>query len=158
MEKKSRKSSKTSRKNKFWKKYNFEIFVFGLIVIGTFLIIENFNIKESIINTYTLIYNYLINILLKLYLIFTTLLYNVENSDLLGLSLIIFAIFLILLRWRQRLLNEYSSYEVCRYCNSRIHRIKRRKRIKIFAYIFRLKIKRYQCTDCNQVGYIFKAL
>ena len=158
MEKKSRKSSKTSRKNKFWKKYNFEIFVFGLIVIGTFLIIENFNIKESIINTYTLIYNYLVNILMKLYLIFTTLLYNVENSDLLGLSLIIFAIFLILLRWRQRLLNEYSSYEVCRYCNSRIHRIKRRKRIKIFAYIFRLKIKRYQCTDCNQVGYIFKAL
>ncbi|GIQ98200.1 MAG: hypothetical protein CM15mP4_0370 [Candidatus Neomarinimicrobiota bacterium] len=45
---------------------------------------------------------------------------------------------------------NHSTYEVCRYCNGRIHRIKRRKRIKFFAYIFRFKIKRYQCVDCNQ--------
>ena len=155
---KSRKSNRKSGKNKFWQKYNFEIFVFFLVFIGIFLIVENFNIKESVSNTYILIRNYLNKAFLELYLIFTTLLYSVENSDLFGLGLIVFAIFLIFLRWRQQLINEYSTYEVCRLCNSRIHRIKRKKRIKIFAYIFRLKIKRYQCTACNQIGYIVRSL
>ena len=155
---KSRKSNRKSGKNKFWQKYNFEIFVFFLVFIGIFLIVENFNIKESVSNTYILIRNYLNKAFLELYLIFTTLLYSVENSDLFGLGLIVFAIFLIFLRWRQQLINEYSTYEVCRLCNSRIHRIKRKKRIKIFAYIFRLKIKRYQCKACNQVGYIIRSL
>ncbi len=155
---KSKKSNRKSKKSKFWRKYNFEIVIFSLIVIGIFLIIEDLNIKNSILNTYIQIYNYLIKLFLTLYVALTTLLYRVENSDLFGLGLIVFAIFLILLKWRQNLLNEYSIYEVCRYCNSRIHRIKRRKRIKIFAYIFRLKIKRYQCTACNQVGYIIRSL
>ena len=155
---KNKKSNRKSKKSKFWRKYNFEIVIFSLIVIGIFLIIEDLNIKNSILNTYIQIYNYLIKLFLTLYVALTTLLYRVENSDLFGLGLIVFAIFLILLKWRQNLLNEYSIYEVCRYCNSRIHRIKRRKRIKIFAYIFRLKIKRYQCTACNQVGYIVRSL
>ena len=155
---KSRKSNRKSKKSKFWRKYNFEIVIFSLIVIGIFLIIEDFNIKNSILNAYIQIYNYLIKLFLTLYVALTTLLYGVENSDLFGLGLIVFAIFLILLKWRQNLLNEYSIYEVCGYCNSRIHRIKRRKRIKVFAYIFRLKIKRYQCTACNQVGYIVRSL
>ena len=155
---KSKKSNRKSKKSKFWRKYNFEIVIFSLIVIGIFLIIEDFNIKNSILNAYIQIYDFLIKLFLTLYVALTTLLYGVENSDLFGLGLIVFAIFLILLKWRQNLLNEYSIYEVCRYCNSRIHRIKRRKRIKIFAYIFRLKIKRYQCTACNQVGYIIRSL
>ena len=155
---KSKKSNRKSKKSKFWRKYNFEIVIFSLIVIGIFLIIEDFNIKNSILNAYSQIYDYLIKLFLILYVALTTLLYSVENSDLFGLGLIVFAIFLILLKWRQNLLNEYSIYEVCRYCNNRIHRIKRRKRIKIFAYIFRLKIKRYQCKACNQVGYIIKSL
>ena len=155
---KSKKSNRKSKKSEFWKKYNFEIVIFSLIVIWIFLIIEDLNIKNSILNTYIQIYNYLIKLFLTLYVALTTLLYGVENSDLFGLGLIVFAIFLILLKWRQNLLNEYSIYEVCRYCNNRIHRIKRRKRIKIFAYIFRLKIKRYQCTACNQVGYIIRSL
>ena len=155
---KSKKSNKRSKKSKFWTKYNFEIVISSLIVFGIFLIIEDFNIKNSILNAYIQIYDYLIKLFLKLYVALTTLLYGIENSDLFGLGLIVFAIFLILLKWRQNLLNEYSIYEVCRYCNNRIHRIKRRKRIKIFAYIFRLKIKRYQCTACNQVGYIIRSL
>ena len=155
---KSKKSNKKSKKNKFWKKYNFEIVIFSLIVIGIFLIIEDFNIKNSILNAYIQIYDYLVKLFLTIYIALTTLLYNVENSDLFGLGLIVFAIFLILLKWRQNLLNKYSNYEVCRYCNSKVNRIKRRKRIKIFAYIFRLKIKRYQCTACNQIGYIIRSL
>ena len=107
---------------------------------------------------YVQIFESLIKLILTLYVALTTLLYGVENSDLFGLGLIVLAISLILLKWRQNLLNEYSIYEVCRSCNNRIHRIKRRKRIKIFAYIFRLKIKRYQCTACNQVGYIIRPL
>ena len=155
---KSRKSNRNSKKSKFWRKYNFEILIFSLIIIGIFLIIEDLNIKNSILSAYIQIYDFLIKLFLTLYVTLTTLLYGVENSDLFGLGLIVFAIFLILLKWRQNLLNEYSIYEVCRHCNNRIHRIKRRKRIKIFAYIFRLKIKRYQCTACNQVGYIIRPL
>ena len=155
---KSRKSNRKSKKSKFWRKYNFEIVILSLIVIGIFLIIEDFNIKNSILNAYSQIYDSLIKLFLTLYVALTTLLYGVENSDLFGLILIAIAIFLILLKWRQNLLNKYSSCEVCRYCKNRINRIKRRKRIKIFAYIFRLKIKRYQCTACNQVGYIIKSL
>ena len=155
---KSKKSNRKSKKSKFWRKYNFEIVIFSLIAIGIFLIIEDFNIKNSILNAYVQIYESLIKLILTLYVALTTLLYGVENSDLFGLGLIVFAIFLIFLRWRQQLINEYSTYEVCRFCNSRIHRIKRKKRIKIFAYIFRLKIKRYQCTACNQVGYIIRSL
>ena len=155
---KSKKSNRKSKKSKFWRKYNFEIVIFSLIAVGIFLIIEDFNIKNSILNAYIQIYDYLIKIFLTLYVALTTLLYGVENSDLFGLGLIVFAIFLIFLKWRQNLLNEYSIYEVCRHCNNRIHRIKRRKRIKIFAYIFRLKIKRYQCTACKQVGYIIKSI
>ena len=155
---KSRKSNRNSKKSKFWRKYNFEILIFSLIIIGIFLIIEDLNIKNSILSAYIQIYDFLIKLFLTLYVTLTTLLYGVENSDLFGLSLIVFAIFLILLKWRQNLLNQHSIYEVCGDCNSRIHRIKRRKIIKIFAYIFRLKIKRYQCTACNQVGYIIRSL
>ena len=158
MENKSRKSNKRSRKNNFWKKYNFEIFISALIGIGIFLLVENFDIKRSIINFYLFVYNFFIKVILKLYSFILNILSDIENSDLIGLSLISLAVLLILLRWRQRLINDYSTYEVCRYCDSRIHRIKRRKRIKVFAYIFKLKIKRYQCTECNQVGYIIKSL
>ncbi len=155
---KNRKSNRKSKKGKFWRKYNFEVLIFSLIVIGIFLIIEDFSIKNSILNAYIQIYDFLIKLFLTFYVTLTTLLYGVENSDLFGLGLIVFAIFLILLKWRQNLLSQYSIYEVCVDCNSRIHRIKRRKIIKIFAYIFRLKIKRYQCTACNQVGYIIRSL
>ena len=158
MEKKSTKSNRRSRKDKFWEKYNFEIFIFSLFTIGVFLLIESFDIKASIIKSYFLVYKFITWSILELYLIIVNLLSNVENSDLIGLVLIIFAIFLLLLRWRQRFLNNHLTYEVCRYCNGRIHRIKRKKRVKFFAYIFRFKIKRYQCVDCNQASYIIKSL
>jgi len=153
-----KKSNRRSRKERFLEKYKFEIFIFLLIGIGIFLLVEKFDIKRSIINSYFSIYNFIAKIIATIYLFIIKVLSNVENSDIFGLSLIAFAVFLLFLRWRQRLLNNYSTYEVCRFCNGRIHRIKRRKRIKIFAYIFRLKIKRYQCTACNQIGYIIRSL
>ena len=47
---KSKKSNRKIKKSKFWRKYNFEIVIFSLVFIGIFLMIEDFNIKNSILN------------------------------------------------------------------------------------------------------------
>ena len=153
MTKKTLKRTKRNKKYSILKEYNFEIFITFLIFFGIFLLIENIELKSFLKNTYFYIYNTIKNIIYESYHFIFKTISKIESSDIFGISLICFAVFLLIIRWRQRLITNFSFLESCRSCKDRVHRIKREKKVKIFAFIFRLKIRKYQCVNCHFKDY-----
>ncbi len=135
------------------KKYNFELLIVILIFLGLFLLLEDFELKKFLKNFSIQIYEGIKYIFfLFLNSIFEYIL-KIESSDIIGLILIFSAIMLIFLRWRNNLIYQYSSSEFCFNCKGKLQRIKRKIKIKVFAFLIRLKVKKYQCKDCKLQSY-----
>ena len=135
------------------KESSFELLIAFLIIVGTFLLLEDFELKIFLKNTLNQTYEGIKNIaFLSLSFIYEFIL-KIESSDIIGLILIFSAITLMFLRWRNNLIYKYSSSEFCFNCNGKLQRIKRKIKIKIFAFLIRLKVEKYQCIDCKLKSY-----
>lgn len=153
MPEKKRERSKKRKIISIVKKYHFEFLIASLILLGSFLLLEDFELKESLKNFSIQIYEGIKYIIfLSLDSIFKYIM-KIESSDIIGLILIFSAIILMFLRWRNNLLYQYSSSEFCFNCKGKLQRIRRKFKIKIFAFLIRLKIKKYQCKDCKLQSY-----
>jgi len=153
MPKRRKEQSKKRKIISLVKKYNFEFLIAFLIFLGLFLLLEDFELKEFLINFSIQIYEYIKYIIfLFLNSIFKYFL-KIESSDIIGLILIFSAVTMIFLRWRNNLIYKYSSSHFCINCKGKLQRIKRKTKIKIFAFLIRLKIKRYNCKDCKLQTY-----
>ena len=153
---KERANKKSIRSN--IKKYNFELLIVILIFLGLFLLMEDFELKKFIKNFSIQIYESIKYIFfLFLNSIFEYIL-KIESSDIIGLILIFSAIMLMFLRWRNNLIYQYSSSEFCFNCKGKLQRIKRKFRVKIFAFCIRLKVKKYQCKNCKLHSYKITSL
>ena len=153
MPEKKRERSKKRKIISIVKKYSFEFLITFLILLGSFLLLENFEIKKFLKNFSIQIYESIKYIFfLFLNSIFEYIL-KIESSDIIGLILIFSAIMLMFLRWRNNLIYQYSSSEFCFNCKGKLQRIKRKIKIKVFAFLIRLKIKKYQCRDCKLQSY-----
>jgi len=135
------------------KKYNFELLTGILLFFGLFLLLEDFELKEFIKNFSTRIYESVKYFIFYFYTSAFEFILKIEGSDIIGLILIFSAILLIFLRWRNNLIYQYSSSEFCFNCKGKLQRIKRKNKIKIFAFLIRLKVKKYQCKDCKLQSY-----
>ena len=153
MAEKKRARSKKRKIISIVKKYNFEFLIASLIFLGSFLLLEDFELKKFLKDFSIQIYE---SIKLIIFLFLNSIfeyLTKIESSDIIGLILIFSAIMLMFLRWRNNLIYQYSSSEFCFNCKGKLQRIRRKIKIKIFAFLIRLKVKKYQCIDCKLQSY-----
>ena len=150
---KARKGILKSKRKLFYQEYNFEITVVALIALGIFLLIEDLEIKHYLYEFVKAIFFTIGNFieLLRDGTIF--IIEKFEISDLVGISLILLAFFLIANRWRERLIERYSVLKNCPDCNGDLQRIKRDFNQKVTSFIYFLTVKNYHCKSCSYKGF-----
>ena len=148
--KRKRKKSNTKKEASFFKEYNFEITVFVMFLLGVFLLVEKMEISHTLFqiikNTIFLFADFIKVIRDSIYDILRWL----ELSDLVGVILILFALYLIMLRIRVRLLMLYPKIYECMNCDNKnkLKRIPKRLKHRIIHFALRLRVYYYQCDDC----------
>ena len=133
----------------FIKKYYFEVIVFLLIILGLFLLIEDFDLKLFIQSIFSEIYQLLKNSYTFLLGSFSGGLKLIKLSNLLGFIILFFSFILVLRRWKNRILSNSISSKECIKCESLSNRVKTSIKSKVLEFIFKLKIRKYQCRKCN---------
>ena len=148
--KRKRKKSNSKKGVSFFKEYNFEITVFTMFLLGVFLLVEKMEISQTLFSiakaTIFLFADFIKAIRDSIY---NTLRW-LELSDLVGVILILFALYLVSLRIRVRLLMLYPKVYECQNCdnNNKLKRIPKRLKHRIIHFALRLRVYYYQCDDC----------
>tara|TARA_B100000427_G_C15436548_1_gene563222 strand:+ start:628 stop:1113 length:486 start_codon:yes stop_codon:yes gene_type:complete len=148
--KRKRKKSKDENQPSFFKEYNFEITVISMFVLGVFLLVEKMEISQtlfSIIKTIIFIFADTIKAIRNgIY----DILYWLELSDLVGVVLILLALFMIGIRTRIRLLSKYYKIDKCPECNSgnKLKRVQKKLKHRIIHIVLQLRVYYYQCDSC----------
>ena len=150
---KTRKGIPKPKRKLFYQEYNFEITVVLLIALGVFLLIEEMEIKHYLYELIKVIFVTIGNFIKLLRDTSIYIIDKFEISDLVGISLILLAIFLIANRWRERMIERYSVLKNCPDCNGDLQRIKRDFNQKMTGYIYFLTVKNYRCKSCNYNGF-----
>ncbi|HJM94733.1 MAG TPA: hypothetical protein QF698_01570, partial [Candidatus Marinimicrobia bacterium] len=75
-----------------------------------------------------------------------------ELSDLVGISLILFALHLAAKRWRDREIERYSELSICPNCGGKLQRIQRTPKQKIISFFYVAQVKNYSCRECAFKG------
>jgi len=150
---KERKGIPKPKRKLFYQEYNFEITVVLLIALGVFLLIEEMEIKHYLYEFIKVIFFTIGNFIKLLRDTSIYIIDKFEISDLVGISLILLAIFLIANRWRERMIERYSVLKNCPDCNGDLQRIKRDFNQKMTGYIYFLTVKNYRCKSCNYNGF-----
>ena len=136
-------------KKSFYRNYNFELIVTGLLLLGFFLLWERWHIKsivwDLITNTARIVVNYIRDIAVQI----GETISKVETSDLIGIILILVAVFLIINRTRLRIINSHPSLSSCFKCEEDLRRIQRKIGHKLLERLLFCKIKRYKCRTCS---------
>ena len=148
--KQKRKGLIKPRHNSFHKEYSFEIKVVLLFTLGIFLLVEDLEIKQYIFEAIRTIF-FIIGLGIKWFrdsILF--LIKQFEVSDIVGISLILYVVYLVANRWRDRMIDRYMDLHSCHQCGSNeIQRIKKNLQHKIIGIIYFAKVKHYQCKQCG---------
>ena len=150
---KERKGIPKPKRKLFYQEYNFEITVVVLIGLGVFLLVEDLEIKHYLYEFIKVIF-FTIGNFIKLLRDGSIFIFDkFEISDLVGISLIFLALFLIANRWRERMIERHSVLRNCPDCNGDLQRIKRDFNQKMTGYVYFLTVKNYRCKSCNFKGF-----
>ena len=152
MPSKKRKGIPKKYRKPFFEEYNFEIMVLFLLGLGIFLLVEDLEIKA-----------YMYNIIRSVFLSVEKFIQSVrdgvfyvigefETSDLVGISLIFSALFLIANRWKERMIDRFSSLKECPECGNKLHRIQKTTGQRITSMFYFVDVKHYSCKICNYKG------
>ena len=136
----------------FYKKYDFEILVLGLLTLGFFLLWEKWKIKTIFWNFVTSIANFLVVTIRNIAVKFGNVISKVETSDIIGIALILAAFLLILNRARMRIIKNHPNLISCPKCKGDLHRSHRKTKHIIMAVFLLCVIKRYKCRKCSFDG------
>ena len=147
-----RKGIAKSRPQPFLQEYNFEITVVVLLALGIFLLVEDMEIKHYLYIFIRAIF-FAIGDIIKLFKHGFIFVYNqFEQSDLVGISLILLAVILIANRWRERMIERFSQLNKCPKCGGHIHRIRRNLKQKVLSVVYFVNVKHYHCKSCSYKG------
>ena len=138
--KQKRKGIIKPRHNSFHKEYSFEIKVVLLFTLGIFLLIEDLEIKQYIFEAIrTIFFTVGLGIKwLKDSILF--LIKQFEVSDIVGISLILYVVYLVANRWRDRMIDRYMDLHSCPQCGSdEIQRIKKNWKHQVMSIIYFVK-------------------
>ncbi len=150
---KERKGIPKPKRKLFYQEYNFEITVVLLIALGVFLLVEELEIKHYLYEFIKIIFFTIGNFIKLLRDGSIFIIDKFEISDLVGISLILLALFLIANRWRERMIERHSVLKYCPDCNVDLQRIKRDFYQKVTVFIYFLTVKNYHCKSCNYTGF-----
>ena len=150
---KARKGIPKPKRKLFYQEYNFEITVVVLIGLGVFLLVEDLEIKYFLYEFIKIIFFTIGNFIKLLRDTSIFIIDKFEISDLVGISLILLALFLIANRWRERMIERHSVLRNCPDCNGDLQRIKRDFNQKMTGYVYFLTVKNYRCKSCNFKGF-----
>ena len=143
--KQKRKGLIKPRHNSFHKEYSFEIKVLLLFTLGIFLLVEDLEIKQYIFEIIRTIF-FTIGLGIKWFrdsILF--LIKQFEVSDIVGISLILYVVYLVANRWRDRMIDRYMDLNSCPKCGSdEIQRIKKNWKHQLMGIIYFTKVKHYQ--------------
>ena len=143
---------KRTQLSKF-KEYKFEINVIILLGVGIFLLVEDFEIKHFIAVRIRFILIFIADIIGIARDAIINNIKLLEMSDLVGIIFITFAIFLIVNRWREKIINQFSVLIECPKCGEKLHRIHKNNFQRFFGLLFFLNIKNYKCNSCAFKGF-----
>ena len=119
-----------------------------LFVFGVFLLLERMEIKETIWawtrGWVIAIYRFIANL-------FGTV-GGLEGSDLIGMTLIILALVLLIVRTRRALIANHPALEECPVCGGELYRTHRQTPQRILESVLSVRIKNYSCKDCDFTG------
>ena len=147
--KQKRKGVNKPKYKPFYLDYNFEIKVILLFALGIFLLVEQLEIKYFIFELLKNILFY-IGIIIKWSLNkFIFFMKKFELSDIVGISLILYVLYLIAERSREKMVDRFPNVNNCLKCKSKIHRIRKNWKHKVLSYVYFVNVKHYQCTQCN---------
>ena len=150
---KERKGIPKPKRKLFYQEYNFEITVVLLIALGVFLLVEELEIKHYLYEFIKVIFFTIGNFIKLLRDTSIYIIDKFEISDLVGISLILLALFLIANRWRERMIERYSVLRNCPDCNGDLQRIKRDFNQKRTSLLYFMTVKNYHCKSCNYTGF-----
>lgn len=139
----------TRRKKSFIKKYSFEFLILFLITSGIFLLVENLEIKSTILAYIKFIFKYILNFTQNIFSSFSSFIASREGSDIIGMILISTAFILIYYRYRKMVLTDWNCGKECLECESKMLRKRKDTFHKILARILFVKIRHYFCEKCN---------
>ena len=145
---------KQKRQELFIREYNYEITIVVLIALGIFLLVEDLEIKHYmylglrwfLFSIGDIIKGIRDNVILLLEKDLF------ELSDLVGISLILFALYLAAKRWRDREIERYSELSTCLKCGGNLQRVQRTPKQKIISFLYVVQVKHYSCRSCTYAG------
>ena len=147
--KQKRKGITKPRHKSFHKEYSFEIKVVILFTLGIFLLVEDLEIKHYIYEFIRIVLFSIGNGIEWLKNIMVFLIKQFEVSDIVGISLILYVMFLIANRWRERMIDRHSNLRSCNLCRGGIQRIKKNWNHKVMSILYFVSVKHYQCKECK---------
>ena len=150
---KKRKAISKETSKPFIEEYNFELTVILLFGLGIFLLVEDLEIKHYIAIFIRNIFFIFVNIIefIRDHVIF--IIKRLEVSDIVGIFFILLGLYLIVNRWRERMIVRHTLLLSCPDCDKKLHRIHKNLNQKILSIIFFLKVKHYRCNTCSYKGF-----
>ena len=148
--KRKRKRPNNSKNKSLFKEYSFELTVFSMVIFGIFLLVEKMEISQTLFKLIKNVLFFFADLIKAIRDLLINALTILELSDMVGVVLILFAFYLILIRIRFRLLTIYPKVYECQHCNSssKLKRIQKKLKHRIIHFVLRLRIYYYQCQDC----------
>tara|TARA_B100001175_G_scaffold287472_1_gene269942 strand:- start:61 stop:531 length:471 start_codon:yes stop_codon:yes gene_type:complete len=147
--KQKRKGATKSKYKLFFKDFNFEIKVILLLALGIFLLVEELEIKHFLFKLIKLIIFNIGKVIQWLLDKSAVFIMRFEFSDIVGISILLYVLYLIINRLRERLFNRFPNINKCSKCNGKIHRIRKKWQHKVLSYVYFITVKHYRCTECN---------
>ena len=142
----------TKTKKYFYQKYDFELLVLGLLLLGFFLLWERWQIKLIIWDFITKAARTSVNLIRDIAVRIGTVISKVETSDLIGITLILIALILIMNRTRLRIIQSHPSLSSCSLCEGGLRQTHRKMKHKLLEILLFCKVKCYSCRKCSLDG------
>ena len=142
----------TKTKKSFYRKYDFELIVLGLLLSGFFLLWERWQIKSIVFGFITKAVRTSVNLIRDIAVRIGTVISKVETSDLIGIALILIALILIMNRTRLRIIQSHPSLSSCSLCEGGLRQTHRKMKHKLLEILLFCKVKCYSCRKCSLDG------
>ena len=135
---------------KYIREYRTEIVAVLVALFGVFLLVEQFEIRETMLEVYIRLADSLKRLALTTQEKLVAYITNFTPSDFLGWVLIIVTSVFILWRMRYRFLNsDYWKVDQCPKCGGELNRIHRSLLDRVLSWIIMPHARRYLCADSN---------
>ena len=131
----------------FLKKFRFEILSLLLLGAGLFLLLENLEIKQILFRKC----KWVLSVFLDVASYPVRLLSQIQQSDIVGLVLVVLAVSILGARIRFRIIQRHQGLDSgsqCPKCSGDLTRIHRKLIHRLLQPVFRVRITRYTCQKC----------